>query len=295
VIISPCEASKHSISNKIQKGKPMSRLCIFLMAATAVATAPVFLYGGDGQNEKVDQSFEDVYPIDKVFPGRESFPEGNAELQRLYERFTTKQSWHFEEWFIRDYFNDMRAGVFVDVGASHYKNVSNTYTLETRFGWSGIAVDAQEKFREGYEKNRPRTKFFSYYVSDRSTGEKEFYIPQNDAMASGVSIDPRAGKIQETLSVTEITLNNLLDREGVKRIDLLAMDIEFAEPAALRGFDIKRFKPKLVCIEVFQETREFIEDYFAKHGYVKLELWSRIDLYNDYFVPQEETVAGRPR
>ena len=34
-----------------------------------------------------------------------------------------------EEWIIRDFFKDRRGGVFVDVGANHYKNDSTTFYL----------------------------------------------------------------------------------------------------------------------------------------------------------------------
>jgi hypothetical protein len=32
---------------------------------------------------------------------------------------------------------DRREGVFVDIGANHYRDASKTYYLETRLGWSG--------------------------------------------------------------------------------------------------------------------------------------------------------------
>src|SRR5687768_12219676 len=64
-----------------------------------------------------------------------------------------------EEWIIRDFFQDRRNGVFLDVGSSHHQQFNNTYYLETVLGWSGIAVDALQEFAKGYEANRPRTRF----------------------------------------------------------------------------------------------------------------------------------------
>ena len=48
----------------------------------------------------------------------------------------------------------------------------------------------------------------------------------------------------------------------------MSIDIELWEPKALAGFDIDRFKPKLVCIEAHQQVRQQILDYFAHHRYV---------------------------
>lgn len=39
-----------------------------------------------------------------------------------------------EELIIRDFFNDRRGGVFVDVGCYHYKDISTTYYLEKHLG-----------------------------------------------------------------------------------------------------------------------------------------------------------------
>ena len=83
--------------------------------------------------------------------------------------------------------------------------------------------------------------------------------------------------------VPTITLDDLLNREGIGKIDFLTMDIELSEPAALRGFDIERFKPDLVCIESLPPVADFISEYFSDHGYVRVEMWSRLDNYNDYY------------
>ncbi len=241
-------------------------------------------------------SFKEAYPEpeNEQFPGTNYFPEGDAELQRLYERFRAKASWHFEDWFIRDFFTGKRGGYFVDVGAGHFGNGNNTYALEKALEWRGIAIDALERYRPDYETHRPMTKFFCNYVSDRSTGKKDFYVTNIPGMSSGVIKNPAGGGIEATIEVPEITLNQLLDGEGVKKIDFLSMDIEGAEPAALRGFDIKRFQPALVCIELTDrksDKKEFVEGYFANNGYVKIELWSRIDRYNTYFA-HESSLKG---
>src|SRR5579872_4302470 len=83
-------------------------------------------------------------------------PEG-AELARRYG--PTRNSEHEEEWIIRDFFQDQREGTFVDVGANDYRLASNTYFLETALGWSGLAIEPQRQFADGYAKYRPHAKF----------------------------------------------------------------------------------------------------------------------------------------
>jgi len=197
-----------------------------------------------------------------------------------------------EEWFIRDYFQDRRDGVFVDVGANHYQNYSKTYYLESRLGWSGIAIEPQREFAADYARFRPRTKFLPFFVSDTSNESARLYMTRSSLVASGDrTFVEQFGEVSEVRDVPTITLTDLLDAEGIERIDLLSMDIELHEPRALRGFDIQRFRPSLVCIEGLLPVRQEILDYFARNGYVIVGKYIWVDLENFYFAPLP---SGRP-
>src|SRR5512139_1581118 len=81
----------------------------------------------------------------------------NQEARYFEARYGPEKNSEFnEEWIIRDFFAGRRNGVFLDVGASHYRSGSNTYYLETALGWSGIAIDPLVQFEADYLKYRPR-------------------------------------------------------------------------------------------------------------------------------------------
>jgi FkbM family methyltransferase len=205
------------------------------------------------------------------------------------EAFETKYGpGHFsmglEEWFVRDYFQDKRDGVFLDVGANHYKDRNNTYYLESALGWSGIAVDALEEFAADYRTHRPRTRFVAMFASDVADTRVQFFVPDNNLVSSAnrefvdkYDSDPSVREVPTT------TLTAVLDQAGVAKIDYMSMDIEMAEPKALAGFDIDRFKPELVCIEAHEQIRQHLIDYFARHGYVVVGKYLRVDPHNLYF------------
>src|SRR6185436_4028782 len=90
-----------------------------------------------------------------------------------------------EEWLIRDYFQDRPGGVFVDVGANHYKVASKTYYLESKLGWSGLAIEPQREFGDEYGAYRPKTKFLPFFVSDESNHTAKLYLRRKkDQVAS---------------------------------------------------------------------------------------------------------------
>ncbi len=206
---------------------------------------------------------------------------------RLVQKFGPKlYSQHNEELVVRDYFNDRRDGVFVDIGASHYKTNSTTYYLESHLGWTGIAVDAICDYGKDYAIYRKGTRFFCFFVSDRSDQEADFYINlENKRISTGDSkLAERRGDY-DLVKVPRIALNDLLSRLGIVRFDFLSMDVEFSEPAALAGFDIDRYRPLLVCIEAHRKVRGAILEYFRAHRYRRLEQYDIVDRLNYYFAP----------
>jgi FkbM family methyltransferase len=216
----------------------------------------------------------------QVLPHPEARP-----LRALYGE--SRYSSHAEEWIIRDFFKNRRAGFFVDVGAGDYRTHSNTFYLDTELGWSGIAIDALGDFATGYTEHRPRTRFRQFFVSDTSDETAVLYMVRSDTLVSSGNREftARHGDIANSLTVPTVTLNELLDHEGVQQIDFLSMDIELWEPKALAGFDIARFRPELVCIEAHPEVRQQILDYFTRHGYVVDGRYLRADVWNLYFRP----------
>ena len=215
-------------------------------------------------------------------------PVEHETLDLLHEKYgPARSSEKFEEWIIRDFFNDRRNGFFLDVGANHHKRASNTYFLETALGWQGIAVEPLVQFEAGYLQERPRTKFRPFFAASRSNEQAKMYLQENRSLvtSSDRSFTERWGKNVKEIQVPTITLDDLLASEGVAKVDFLSMDIELAEPEALAGFDLRRYAPDLVCIEAHPEVRQAILQYFTRHGYVVVGKYLRIDTTNLYFTP----------
>jgi FkbM family methyltransferase len=212
-----------------------------------------------------------------------SRPEGlSTELDRYAPKHYSERN---EEIIIRHFFTDRRNGIFLDVGAYHYKNGSNTYYLEKNLDWSGIAVDANAEFARGYQENRPKTTFFNFFVSDKSDEQADFFVVRDPGHLTKSTAVPGfvSGRKTEKTKVSTITLNDLLAKLALKKIDFLSLDIELWEPYALAGFDIEKYRPDLVCVEAHRQVRNQILDYFTKHDYVRLDQYFLFDQRNWYF------------
>jgi FkbM family methyltransferase len=198
-----------------------------------------------------------------------------------------------EEVLVRHFFGDKKGGFYVDIGCSDYKINSTTYYLEEHLGWSGIGVDALKHLRGGWKKHRPRSKFFAYAVTDK-TGETITFFQAGGLSAAEIDTknleawqEQIEGLEPREVEVPTITINDLLDREGVTKIDFLSMDINGAEPIALAGFDIERFAPKLVHVEASPHRHAELKAYFAEHDYARIDAYQEYDMINWYFTPKE--------
>lgn len=190
-----------------------------------------------------------------------------------------------EELIIREFFQDRRNGFFLDVGCAWPVTASNTYYLEKHLGWKGIAIDALQEYAKDWKTERPDSRFFNYLVTDHSGASHTFFKSPDSGLSStsrhwasahwlGMSLKP------EEIQVRPITLNDLLEREGVEKIDLLAMDLEGHELQALEGIDLERFQPELVVVE---SPSQSVLRYFDQYGYEMLERYVAFDIVNRYF------------
>jgi FkbM family methyltransferase len=211
------------------------------------------------------------------------------DLAWLRDRYGShKWSENAEEWIVRDFFQDMQGGTFVDIGSADARRGSNTYFLESHLKWTGVAVDALSEYGASYREFRPNTRFFALFVSDRSDTSATMYVSRRYEQYSSkeraftMSYTPEEPVAR---AVATISLDDLIRAADLETIDFLSIDIELSEPQALAGFDIEAAAPRLVCIEAHPETRQAILDYFARHKYVIVGKYLRIDNTNLWFAP----------
>lgn len=239
--------------------------------ALLLAVAASFALGACGDAEP-DLVMLGELPLGEVWEGSE---------EKLYSTGN-------EELIVRDFFGDREGGVFLDVGSADPIQGSTTYYLEKHLRWSGLAVDALSEYAPAYRKKRPETRFSAYIVTDASGAKQKFYRVKHARELSSTDADRKwdGRKVRaEEIEVPTITLDALLEQQGIAKLDFVSVDIEGGEAKALAGFDIRRFRPELVCIEIAKDNVRAVERYFAEAGYRRIEKYRRFDYANDYYTP----------
>jgi len=118
------------------------------------------------------------------------------------------------------------------------------------------------------------------------------FVPSNDLIASADRefIESEGGADVQPMKVNTTTLDDILERNAITRIDFLSLDVELHEPMVLKGFSIDRFQPRLACVESHLEVRQQILDYFAAHNYVLVGKYLRADTENMWFTVRSRSV-----
>lgn len=197
-----------------------------------------------------------------------------------------------EEVVIRDFFQDRRDGFFLDVGCLTPIANNNTYYLEEQLGWSGLAVDALAAYEKAWKQTRPKSRFFAFAVTKRAGETVPFYTSRSRPNKSSLNrksvmvFDRNPIEIQ----VPTITLNKLLDDNGVTKVDFVSIDISGSELDALEGFDLGRFKPDLVAVIMprAQVNRKSLQQYFTRRGYARLDRYTAHGSFNWFYAPRKK-------
>jgi FkbM family methyltransferase len=99
----------------------------------------------------------------------------------------------------------------------------------------------------------------------------EFFITKMNVGASSLKRDLIAEEgltIDRKISVYTITLDTLFEKEGIKDVDLMKLDVEGAEYEALQGLNLDEHAVKKIIYEVLnQECYDRITSYLQKFGY----------------------------
>ena len=157
-----------------------------------------------------------------------------------------------EDLFIDNFFKN-KIGLYVDVGAYHPLELSNTYLLYKK-KWKGINIDINSLSIDYFNFLRPNDININLGVAKKDT-IKTLYYQKNKSPLNTLNLS-HAKKIfsnkYKKKRIKTRTLTNILDKTKFKgkEIDFLNIDTEGNDLEVLKSLDFKKYQPKLMCIEL---------------------------------------------
>jgi len=196
----------------------------------------------------------------------------------------------FQDLWVLFLTNQKRGGYFVEFGASDGVNLSNTYLLETSFGWKGILCEPNPFFWDELKNNRQCIISNKCLYSETGkeleltcTTEGE-YSQIRGLEAGDFHTEKRKDHVRAVVGVETISLNDLLDEHNAPdEVDYLSVDTEGSEVQILEPFDFKKRRINLITVEHnYTESRWRLNEILTAADYV--HLWPEVSRFDDWYV-----------
>ncbi len=184
-----------------------------------------------------------------------------------------------EDSFIVEYFKKKNNGFYIDVGCYHPIHRNNTFLLYKN-GWSGINIDIHRFSIDLFNYLRPDDVNLNCAISNKNEVTEMFYQKELSQIST---IEKQQAKIAfqgniKKSKIQSLTLDALLEKINFtdKKLDLLDIDVEGADLKVLKGFNIEKFKPELICVEIHEKDIKNSEIYKYLSNFSYELVWSGV-------------------
>ena len=195
-----------------------------------------------------------------------------------------------EQELVQEFFGGVRSGFFVEVGANRPQLESQTWHLE-QLGWTGVLIEPQPDLADDLRRTRKAEVFAVACSSPENAGQRmALHVAgalsslDRDRMAPGA-------QPERVIEVPVRTLDGILaEARAPAQFDFLSVDVEGHELEVLRGFDLTRWRPRLILLEDHVGN-------LAKHRYLQAAGYRLIRRCgnNGWYVPRDTAVVVGPR
>lgn len=158
---------------------------------------------------------------------------------------------------------DIRRGIYIDVGAHMPRRWSTTYGLYRR-GWRGLLVEPTPNLARGLRRARTKDVVEECGVGCKP-GMQDFYVfdaPScstfDRGQADSLLALPNPPKLLRTIQRPIRRLDEIIEQHHdlVGKADLIKIDVEGRDLDVLRSADWESFRPRVIVVELLGATAE---------------------------------------
>jgi FkbM family methyltransferase len=150
----------------------------------------------------------------------------------------------------------MKTLFYVDIGANHPIQTSNTYLLYKKYNGQGLLVEADPELIPLLRQVRPRDQVIHAAVTDHREPTVLFNVARAKELSSlhsqhvkGFAHWGDVANIVAHVEVPNLHVDDLLARYAPEPIHYLSIDVEGGDLAIIRALNFERFRPRLVSCE----------------------------------------------
>ena len=187
---------------------------------------------------------------------------------------------------------------FLEFGATDGLELSNSYMLESSFGWKGALSEPSPQWYNSLKENRKNTeiitkciwtesgKTLDFFMSDIGVLStlKNFIESDKNSMPGNTTQRKKGGRI---ISVNTISLNDVI-KNYFNNISpsYISIDTEGSEYEILKSFNFNTYRPKVFTIEHnFTDLQTGINDLMKSNNYERI--FNKLTAFDAWYVSKE--------
>ena len=200
-------------------------------------------------------------------------------------------------------------GWFVEAGAYDGFQQSNTYYFAKLKGWRGVLIEPLPQLASRCRQRRKESTVISCVLGAPEDAGNTFRLRHAGlmtmvcgALADEATEQARAASglkgqglppLEQFVDAPVRTLTDVLAKSDTpKNFDLLSLDVEGAEVAALRGLDLQRFRPQAICVEVRHENLAAVQFLLEEHYEAPVFLTHNASYADCFFALKSQTAPA---
>ena len=185
-------------------------------------------------------------------------------------------------------------GIFIEVGSHDGINQNITKIYEDLFGWKGLLIEPSKDVYLQCKVNRNNSHVENYAIVNNNNPYIEGDFTGH--ILSSINGNRLGKKKKKIVKVPSCTLDYLILKHKIPRIDFICIDTNGTEMDVLQSLDLSKHVPKYILIQFNPKNLHKILDYFNKYNYKLLENLSNYNkkdnprwngTHNDYLFEYE--------
>ena len=187
---------------------------------------------------------------------------------------------------------------FLEFGATDGIELSNSYMLESSFGWKGALSEPSPQWYNSLKENRKNTEIITKCIWTESGKTLEFFMSDigvlstlknfiesdKNSMPGNTTQRKKGGRI---ISVNTISLNDVI-KDYFNNISpsYISIDTEGSEYEILKSFNFNTYRPKVFTIEHnFTDLQTGINDLMKSNNYERI--FNKLTAFDAWYVSKE--------
>jgi FkbM family methyltransferase len=174
---------------------------------------------------------------------------------------------------------DIREPSYLDIGAHHPVNLSNTYYFY-RKGLRGVCIEPDPGLFRTLRRMRKRDLCLNVGIGAEHKESADFFLMSTptlntfSAEEAARLEDGGVHRVQEVVKLSLLPINEIIERHFSPSPNFVSLDIEGLDLDVLKSLDFRRYRPQVFCVETLtytdgkgEEKLPAITEFMASHDY----------------------------